>query len=213
MTASTTTTGPGRRAALAAALAFALLLAAPALAAPAGDPEAFVASLGERALAVVRRDPGPERRARDLVGLLDQTADTDLVGRLALGRHWQAASEAQRAEYGRLFRDYLRDRLARRLGAYTGGERPTPAGSQPAGDTDTLAGTRIVLAEGAPVEVGWRVRREGGRLVVVDMVAEGVSMLVTTRSQLAAIVNQRGIDGLLAAMRAWHAAADRAGPA
>jgi ABC-type transporter MlaC component len=40
--------------------------------------------------------------------------------------------------------------------------------------------------------------------VIVDIVAEGISMLVTNRSEFDSIVNSRGIEGLLVQMRTWH---------
>jgi phospholipid transport system substrate-binding protein len=215
MVPSSTRAYLGRRAAVAALLALAFLLGRPAAAGGTRDAEAFVGALGERALAALREDADGEQRARSVAGLLEQAVDLDLVGRLVLGRHWQAASEAQRQDYVRLFRDYFRDGLARRLGAYSGGARLTLTGSREAGDGDTLVGTRIAIAGSpAPVALEWRVRREGERLVVIDVVAEGVSMLVTNRAQFDAVVARSGLDGLLAQMRRWHAgAASRPGDA
>jgi phospholipid transport system substrate-binding protein len=198
-----------RRVLVAVLLGVVLLLGRGAAAGGTQDAERFVSALGERTLVALRSSADPERRFRELADLLDRVVDVDLVGRLVLGRHWQAASEAQRQEYARLFRDYLRDGLARRFGAYTGSERFTVTGSREAGD-DTLVGTRVTLAgQSAPVDVEWRVRREGDRLVVIDVVAAGVSMLVTNRSQFDTLVAKGGLDGLLAQMRSWR---DGAGP-
>ena len=36
---------------------------------------------------------------------------------------------------------------------------------------------------------------------IIDVVAEGVSLAVTTRNEFGAIVSQRGMDGLLAQLR------------
>jgi ABC-type transporter MlaC component len=46
------------------------------------------------------------------------------------------------------------------------------------------------------------VRWEDDRYAVIDVVAEGVSMLVTNRSQFEAVVAERGVAGLLAELRA-----------
>ena len=196
-----------RRALLLAGCAL-LAGAVPALAAPPStDPDAFIARLGERTFAMLAR-PGatPDQRFDAVAGLFDEAVDVDLVARLVLGRHWRDMSADQRAEYLRLFRSYTRDGLARRFTAYAEGGRLTLTGSRAVGEGDTLVGTRILLAGGRPpVNVDWRVRDTGGgRLVVVDVVAEGVSMLVTNRSQFDAVVNSRGIEGLLAQMRSWH---------
>jgi ABC-type transporter MlaC component len=52
------------------------------------------------------------------------------------------------------------------------------------------------------VHVDWRVRREDAGYAVIDVAAEGVSMLVTNRSQFEAVAAERGVAGLLAELRA-----------
>jgi phospholipid transport system substrate-binding protein len=192
-----------RRRALLAATAAALLWRPAPAAIPAADPEAFIRMVADRALAALDRGgASQEERVRDLEDLLGQASDLDLVGRLALGRYWRRATEAQRAEYLGLFRDYARDGLAQRLGQYAGGVRFRVTGSRPAGEGDTMVATEVARGGQAPAHVDWRVREDGGRYVVIDVVAEGVSMLVTNRSQFEAVVAERGVAGLLAELRA-----------
>ena len=183
----------------------AALLCCPTLAGAAvkaSDPEAFIKSLGDRALAALNaQDVSQDERVRRLQDLLGQATDLDLVGRLALGRYWRQATAAQRTEYLKLFRDYARNGLAQRLHEYGGGLRFEVTASRPAGEGDTMVSTEVARGDQAPVHVDWRVRKLGDRYAVVDVVAEGVSMLVTNRSQFESIVAQRGIPGLLDELR------------
>ena len=172
----------------------------------ARDAAGFIDRLGERALAAVAGGADPAQRVGTVAELLEEAADLDLIARLVLGRHWQQASGTQRQEYLRLFRSYARDSLARRFDDYAGGTFSV-TGSRPVGPDDTAVSTRVTLAGGKPpVAIDWRVRREGDRFVVIDVVAEGVSLLVTNRAQFEAVIGSRGFDGLLAQMRAWHEA-------
>jgi phospholipid transport system substrate-binding protein len=176
------------------------------------DAAGFIDRLGERALAAVAGGADPAQRVGTVAELLEEAADLDLIARLVLGRHWQQASGAQRQEYLRLFRSYARDSLARRFDDYAGGGTFSVTGSRPVGPDDTAVSTRVTLAGGKPpVAIDWRVRREGDRFVVIDVVAEGVSLLVTNRAQFESVISSRGLDGLLAQMRAWHEAGS--GPA
>jgi hypothetical protein len=43
-----------------------------------------------------------------------------------------------------------------------------------------------------------------GRLAVIDVIAEGVSLLVTNREEFNSIVSRGGIDGLLREMHGWN---------
>src|SRR5689334_6793556 len=158
----------------------AALLCRPTLAGAAvkvSDPEAFIKSVGDRALAALNAEGvGQEERVRRLQDLLGDATDLDLVGRLALGRYWRQATAAQRAEYLKLFRDYARSGLAQRLHEYGGGVHFQVTGSRPAGEGDTVVSTEVTRGDQPAVHVDWRVRKVGGRYAIVDVVAEGVSM-------------------------------------
>jgi phospholipid transport system substrate-binding protein len=192
----------GRRALL-AMLAFGPLAMRPASAAPS-EPEAFIAALGERTLAVIGANGlTPQQRFEGMAGLLEDAADLELIARLVLGRHWRSASEAQRREYIAIFHDYARDSLARRFSGYTGSERFSVVGSRKVGDGDTLVSTQISLTNGTPISVDWRVRKVGDRLVIIDVVAEGISLLVTNRAEFDSVASRSGIEGVLEQMRRW----------
>jgi phospholipid transport system substrate-binding protein len=62
--------------------------------------------------------------------------------------------------------------------------------------------SQILYTDYPPLNVDWRVRRpEAEKPVIVDIVVEGVSMILTNRSDVDAIVGRRGIDGLLQELR------------
>jgi phospholipid transport system substrate-binding protein len=203
---STTPTGRLSRRFLLAACG--LLAMSPGLvgAAAADEPRRFIAELSDRALAILSgTEAGAPARTQALAALLDEAVDLRLLARLVLGRHWQRASEEQRRDYIELFRTYALQNLTASLAAYTGRERLTVSGSRPAGEGDSLVGTDITVDPGRPpVHIDWRVRQMGGRPVIVDVVAEGVSLLVTNRAEFDSIVSRSGIDGLLHEMRGWY---------
>jgi phospholipid transport system substrate-binding protein len=124
---------------------------------------------------------------------------------LVLGHHWGTASPAQRDEYLKLFRGYVLAGISRRLGAAKGIEKVDVTGSQRATDDDWMVATQITLGTGAPPShVEWRVRRTGDGYRIVDVVAEGVSLVLTKRNEFGAIVANSGFDGLLRQLREWR---------
>jgi phospholipid transport system substrate-binding protein len=150
----------------------------------------------------VLRDERLDRQARleQLSRIIDEATDLTLVARLVLGRYWREASEAQRKEYVALFRALILKTMADRLDSY-GGETYEIVGTQPVDERDTMVSTRIARPGGTPIAVDWRIRNESGRLVLIDIVAEGGSMVVTQRSEVAEIAARAGLDGLLEEMR------------
>lgn len=191
-----------RRLLLAAGAGLAAGTITPAAAAEA-SAESFIETLGQRTVEILKqRSLPPAERASRLKELLNRSTDLSYVARVILGRHWRSASEEQRQEYLRLFDALVLQAMAERIDSYAG-QTFTIAGSRKVDDTDTVVSTDIAQPSGGPTyRVDWRVRQgEDGRFQLIDIVAEGVSLVITQRSEANDIVNRSGIDGLLAEMR------------
>jgi phospholipid transport system substrate-binding protein len=162
----------------------------------------MIQDIGTQVLAILR-DQGLDNRQKfeRLVALLDGPIDLELIARLILGRHWRSASEAQRAEYLQLFRAFALDNLASRLHVYDGQDFEI-VGAQAVDERDAVVATRVTGGSRPPLKVDWRVReRDDGHLVAIDVIVEGVSLIVTQRSEFSAVIERRGMDGLLAELR------------
>jgi phospholipid transport system substrate-binding protein len=181
-----------------------LALAVAALAAPvalAGSASTFVADLGERAIAVLaQRDMGKAQRQRALAELLVTGFDMKVISRLALGRPYRDLAPAQRSDYEELFRRFVLETYGARLANYSG-EQLRILRETPASDDDVVVSSEIGKAGAEPLRVDWRVRRGAGGLRIVDVVVEGVSMIVTQRNEFQAVVDARGVGGLLDLLR------------
>jgi len=189
---------------LTVAAGLALTPALPARAQDTSGARSFIENVGTRTVAILK-DPalGKDAKLDRLVAMLDDTTNLQLVAQLVLGRYWRTATPAQRTEYVRLFEAVLIKAMARRLNGY-GGETFVIASARAVDERDTEVETQLVRPTGgAPIRVKWRVRQESGRLAIVDIVAEDVSMVVTYRSEVAEIVSRDGMDGLIAAMNDW----------
>jgi phospholipid transport system substrate-binding protein len=185
-------------------LAATLPLVPPALAANAtvDAARALVQGVGDQVLAVMQDDSLDDRQKfHRLVDLLEGPIDLDLVARLILGRHWRTADQAQQERYLGLFRTYALDNLANRLHLFQGEEFQI-TGARAAGANDAVVATRIRTAEGRPLQVDWRLRdRDNGEIVAIDVIVEGVSLIVSLRSEFGSVIERRGMDGLLAELQ------------
>ena len=218
----------GRRALLALALGGVALgpLAWPrAVPASGPDAEQVVLGLAEEIWTTLRTNGvDPQGRVEKLTALLAARADVGLISRLALGRHWKELPEAQRQDYQELFRAVVIRSFARRLDGYApdadgaleerfkilgsapaGGARGGRCGSggrAPGGARDTLVRSKVFPAEGPPVALDWRLRATDAGPLIIDLIVEGASLLVSQRSEFAAVIERQKLDGLLAELRA-----------
>ena len=172
-----------------------------------------------RPIAALAARPGAEQVVQDLarvdrlMALLEAHTDVDLISRLALGRYWSELPETQQKDYQQLFRDVVIRSLARRLNGYAPDaqdpieKRFQILGSAPAGKSDTLVRSKVFPQDGPPVALDWRVREGDAGAVIIDVIVEGASLLVSQRSEFAAVIERHDLNGLLAELRARAASA------
>ena len=147
-------------------------------------------------------------RVDELMVLLEARTDVGLISRLALGRFWNQLPEAQQKDYQELFRDVVIRSFARRLNTYAMDakgpieERFQILSSAPAGKNDTLVRSRVFPLNGQPLALDWRLRESDSGPVIIDLIVEGASLLVSQRSEFAAVIERHNLDGLLTELRA-----------
>ena len=194
-----------------ALIATAALAAGPARASVAEEAGAFVDQLGQRTIAALDRvGKDPTARQQAISALLDETVDLRLIARLCLGRHWRTATEDERTEYVALFRANVLAILSRRMSWYTGGEKFVVTSSRPAGDDTMVASEIVYTTNDPPLKIEWRVRGNDGKPTIIDVLPEGVSLVLTHRSEFDEVVAKGGMSGLLAELRARAAAKAKA---
>ncbi|MEZ5935389.1 MAG: ABC transporter substrate-binding protein [Alphaproteobacteria bacterium] len=176
---------------------------------PGSDAEKIIASLVDDIWQALRQDDLTDaERIRAIGEAIGRNADTELLGRLALGRLWRQLSVAQRQRYADHFPGYITRALASQLVAAAGDVDGTLddhvqlRGSEAAGKGDIIVHSKIIPTEGQPAAVDWRLRNVEGTLSIIDLLIDGVSLLVTKRSEFAAVVEQGSIEDLLAELKA-----------
>jgi phospholipid transport system substrate-binding protein len=182
----------------------------------AADPAAAQAAVRSLAAQIWellgRADLDEQSRIDAIAAALVQATDVDLLSRLALARYWQRLDDGQKERYRALFRDVVMRSFASRLDRYAKDargpleERFTITSSAPAGEQDVLVRSRVRPLSGDALAVDWRLRDGAGGPVVIDVIIEGVSLLVSQRSEFAAVIERSDMEGLLAELQA------RAGP-
>ena len=176
-------------------------LRARAASADIGSAEQFIQDLGNRTLAVLEQPLEAPAKLNQLKQLLDKSTDLELVARLVLGRYWRQATPEQQAEFVGLFNELLMQTMAERMSWYNG-QTFEITGANPVDERDTMVATRILRPSGKPpILVDWRVRENDGSFLLIDILAEGVSLVVTQRAEAAEVIGRDGLDGLLGQMR------------
>lgn len=169
----------------------------------AGRPDEFIAKLSSDAVAsLTGTSVTDEQREKRFRKLLTENFDLRTIGRFVLGLYWRRASPNERAEYLKLFEDFIVHSYAKRFGSYSG-ESFTTSQVIDISASDKLVVSHISPPNRDPIRIDWRVRMIGGAFKIVDVMVAGISMGVTHRDEFAAVIRQHGgkVSGLIAALR------------
>jgi phospholipid transport system substrate-binding protein len=168
----------------------------------AADANVFMSELWTRAVEVLdKKAPLTERLTR-FRQLFQADFDGPGIARFVLGRYWRTASEQEQQEYMKLFEDYVIFVYGTRLSHFNG-ETFKVRGSR-TDESGTVVSTEIISPSGEPpIKVDWRLVADRGAFKINDVIIEGISMMVTQRSEFASIIQRHGgqVGGLLALMR------------
>ena len=168
----------------------------------AADPNVFMNELWGQTIEVLSNKVPRAERLMRFRQLFQADFDGPGIARFVLGRYWRSASEQEQQEYLKLFEDYVVLVYGTRLSKFNG-ETFKLLGSR-TDESGTIVSTDIISPSGeAPIKVDWRLIADHGSFKINDVIIEGISMLVTQRSEFASVIQRHGgqVGGLLELMR------------
>ena len=185
------------------ALTFAaLLVGAPARAAPDIAPDALVRTSIDEVLAIIKADKELQGgNPQKLYALVEEKVlphfDFSRMTRLAVGRNWAQASDAQKEALTKEFQTLLVRTYSTSLSQYRNQTIDVkPAKFAPA-DKDTTVKTVVNQPGGQPIPIDYGMERTDKGWKVYDVVVDGVSLVTTYRGSFNDQIQKSGIDGLV----------------
>jgi phospholipid transport system substrate-binding protein len=163
----------------------------------------FMKQVGEQLGTIVGGDTSRAKKQQQLQSLIDRTVAVDAIARFCLGRFLRAASPNQRGEYLQLFHSVLVKEVIVRLGDYQREDVHVIVGRPEQNGEDIDVPSTVQRTGNPPAQVTWVLQEEGGGFRIIDLVAEGVSMRLTVRSDYDSFLTSHDdhIPALLSALR------------
>ena len=143
-----------------------------------------------------------EQKKEILDGYLDTCCDFVTISKLVMAKNWKSLKESQHDEFIGLFRKYLVATYGDNIENYSGETVEVLSGRKEARDDYTVM-TKITRGGGqADLLVDYRLRKaENGEWKIIDVIAEGISLVSNLRSQFQEVITRDGTEGLLAQLR------------
>jgi phospholipid transport system substrate-binding protein len=177
------------------------LIASPASAALAGALEAgqFLVTLNAAAIDNLKdASIGEEQRQERFKKLARDSFDLPRISKFVLGINWRRATPEQREAFLDVFEDISLQRFMPLFSKYAD-QRFTVDKTRQDKDKPRLyfVDSTIHRGEAVPVSIEWRIVRRDDQYRILDVVAEGVSMVLTLRNEYGAVIKNKGVDGLI----------------
>lgn len=171
-----------------------LCAAAAALALPAHAADGPAAQLIEKVAAevieLIKSTQGAQREA-GIRDVLLRYFDLPYMGRAALATHWDATSPQQRDRFLKAVVSAEARAYSERFGQY-GGQTLTITSVSNRPNGSSIVASKLTQSSGQPIAIQWEVRDSGQGLRITDVRIEGVSMVMTRRSDFNSYISNNG---------------------
>lgn len=170
----------------------------------ADDAARFIEEAGAEFLAVANPMNGVADSRTSRVGdFLERRTALVTIARFTAGRVWRQMSDAQRDAYQMALRDLAARFLVTRIEDTDNPDYRVVRSAELPNNKGYLVSTELTGTGSDDFTVEWRVSEKHGQFQIVDVIMEGISLLVTYRSEVEAVLEaeRNSIDGLIANLR------------
>jgi phospholipid transport system substrate-binding protein len=171
-----------------------LCVAVAALVAPAHAADGPAAQLIEKVAAeviqLIKSTAGAQREA-GIRTVLVNYFDLPHMGRAALATHWEATNPQQRERFLKAVVSAEARAYSERFGQY-GGQTLTVTRVSTRPNGASVVDSKLTQSNGQPIAIQWEIRDSGQGLRITDVKIEGVSMVMTRRSDFNSYISSHG---------------------
>ncbi|AIL64986.1 putative phospholipid-binding protein mlaC precursor [Rickettsiales bacterium Ac37b] len=148
----------------------------------------FVNNIGNKTLAIIQNTHStPKEKEEVLKQLFINTVDITWMGDFVLGKYLRSLDDKQLTEYRTLYKQYLINSYVPKFKQYTQ-ESFKITNVNKRNDNEYIVYTVISRPNGQSIAVNYMIRGNNNQFMVFDIIAEGVSLIVTTKSDFSSII-------------------------
>lgn len=166
----------------------------------AGQAESFIKKITQQGIEeLINSDVSAAEKQQRFTKLFNEDLDLDFIGKFVLGRYWRTATPQQREEFISVYRKLNIQTWSERFNEFKGKHFEFTGTENSKSADQIFVNTQVPMQEGAPASVKWRVKDTNGRMKVVDIIIENVSLAQTARSEYTSYIQKSpdGVAGLI----------------
>lgn len=161
------------------------------------EAKEFVENLGNDIINIAKQNTVSEEvKKNNIITAIDTAIDSKWIARFVLGKNYRRASTQQKKRFTGLYRDFMINTYGPKFKNYNGRKFKV---------TEVLKQSRFLVVKAefipkdsnTPILVDFRVKERKGKLVVLDFIAEGISLIETQRSEFNSAISNSGMEKFL----------------
>jgi phospholipid transport system substrate-binding protein len=163
--------------------------------------EVFVNNISSKALAIINnKDESEPQKEVQLGNVFSEATDLDWIAKFSLGRYWRTATDEERKQYLALYRKYIISKYVPSFKEYVGTTFKIVNITVVRKGEYLVDTTVIKKGQAEPIDITYHIADKSeskSGFTVFDIIAEGVSLIATQRSEFSSIITSSGMTGLL----------------
>ena len=164
-------------------------------------PESFVNNVAQKIISIVKSQSSTDAQKKSAIkSLINKNFDVKWMSKFVLGRSYKALSIKDQQKYTKLYLNYLVGNYFPILKKYDNDKfsvTQVKKTSKNSYDIDTI----INRVDKPTVSIKYHIKDYDSSLKVVDMIVEGISTIISQRSEFESIIQSHGIHGFMQEMK------------
>jgi len=154
----------------------------------------FVDQIGNKVISIANdKKLSDSVKKEKIISEVDRVIDSEWIARFVLSKNYKDASDAQKERFKELYRQFMINTYGPKFKNYNGKKFSVIS-------VDQQNGFYVAKCEFLPrdsqtaIAVQFRVKNRDGKLLVLDFVTEGISLIETQRSEFNSAISEKGLD-------------------
>ena len=179
------------------------LIMTSALYADATNPQFIVQKATEEMMAELRKNRDAIAEDKSIVNdivervLVPQIA-SNTIARKVMGKHARSASDEQKERFSAAFKGYMIRFYSNAFAEYKDETVDYLEAPDYEGQRRVTIRTKLNLSSGTPIPINYVLQRSGESWKIIDVVIEGISLVISNRTQFNTSISRDGLDTVIA---------------
>jgi len=169
------------------------------------NAEAFVLKLTDEAKIIFNdKSLNKDSRLKKLNDLSSKYLDLDALASYTLGDYREKATNSERENFNKLFREYFIKNMSSKLNDFADQDLKI-IDSKKINDNNIIVSTKVFSKKDAQeIAVEWRIYIKDSKLLARDLVVEGLSLARTQKEEFSSIIVSKGFVGVITALENFN---------